>query len=210
MQDERVDYPVFWALPNPALSALAPVLDGLLAGNELLSVSALICESASAQGEQGTRQLAAETARLLNGQGLEGDGPQMAFNLLPGMLENAERLEQGLQDLLGIDLSVCRLDSVQLPLFYGQGIHLTATLAQPVMLDACVESWRELGVHIVENKKNFSTVTLAEDDRIHVSKIQAGRKGEHSLRAWIIADNVRKSAVVNTTRLIEILIKSSI
>ncbi len=210
MLDERVDYPVYWALPYAALSALAPVLEGLLAGNELLTVDALICESASAYGDIGTRQLAAETARLLNGQGIEGDGPQLAFNLLPDSLENAEVMEQGLQDLLGVRLSACRLDRAQMPLFYGQATHLTATLAQPLMLDSCIAAWRESGIHVFESKEGFSTVALAEDDRIHLGGLQPGRSDDHTLRAWIIADNIRKGAVVNITRLIEILIKSSI
>ena len=212
MADERVDYPVFWSLPTAAVSALAPVLNGVLDGNVLTSISALICEPASVLGDEGTRQLAAETARLLNGQALENDADseRLAFNVTPGTCPDEVLQGQNLGDLLGLTLPEIRLDRLQVPLFYGQTIQLTVGLQMPADLSKICAAWGAEGIHLVDNKEQFSAIALAEDDRIHVGRCRSSSSAPHSLSVWIIADNVRKSAVVNTIKLIEILIKSSI
>lgn len=212
MAAERVDSPVFWSLPHPAVSALAPVLDGLVEGNVIQSVAALVCEPASALGEEGTRQLAAETARLLNGQGVKtvaGRG-QLAFNLLPSAFPEAEIWGVCLQDLLGITLADLRFQRLQVPLFYGQTVQLTVALERAPERSELLDCWAKNGIHLVENKGKFSPVALAEDDRIHLGQLHIEKAAPHRLSVWVIADNVRKSAVVNTKKLIEILIKSSI
>lgn len=212
MAAERLDSPVFWSLPHPAISALAPVLDGLVEGNVIQSVAALVCEPASALGEEGTRQLAAETARLLNGQGVKAVAgrSQLAFNLVPSAFPDAEIWGDCLQDLLGITLADLRLQRLQVPLFYGQTVQLTVALERAPERSELVGFWAKNGIHLVENKGKFSPVALAEDDRIHLGQLQLEKVAPYRLNAWVIADNVRKSAVVNTKKLIEILIKSSI
>lgn len=212
MADERVDYPVFWSLPAAAISALAPVLNGVLHGNALTSLTALVCEPASALGDHGTRQLAAETARLLNGQALEDDSPteRLAFNISPNVFPYEATGGQNLGDLLGLTLPEIRLESLQVPLFYGQTIQMTVGLQTPADVSKISAAWAAEGIHIVDNKEQFSPIALAEDDRIHVGRLRSSQVAPHSLSVWIIADNVRKSAVVNTMKLIEILIKSSI
>ncbi|HCS26679.1 MAG TPA: hypothetical protein DIW43_04455 [Spongiibacteraceae bacterium] len=212
MAEERVDYPVFWSLPSAAVSALAPVLNGLVEGNVLTSLSALICEPASAQGDKGTGRLAAETARLLNGQALEGesDNERLAFNVSPFAYSDEAIQGQNLADLLGLTLPDMRLDGLQVPLFYGQTVQLSVGLQMPADLSKISAAWIEQDIHVVDNKEQFSPIALAEDDRIHVGRLRVSAAAPHSLCVWIIADNVRKSAVVNTIKLIEILIKSSI
>ncbi|WP_372782386.1 Asd/ArgC dimerization domain-containing protein [Litorivivens sp.] len=210
MGDERVDYPVFWTLPSPVVSALAPVLGGLLEGNRISSLSALVCESASSLGESGTRQLAAETARLMNGQGIEGDGVQLAFNLIPGIPQNADYCVRSLEDLLGTQFERASVESLQVPLFYGQTIQLKVALEADFQLSHALELWRKSGIHLVENNKKFSPVSLAEDDRIHLLPMPAQDAANRTVSLWVLADNVRKGAVVNTIKLMEILIKSSI
>lgn len=212
MADERVDYPVFWSLPTAAVSALAPVLSGLLDGNVLTSISALVCEPASALGDKGTRRLAAETAKLLNGQALKDDSKneRLAFNLIPGACPDEAIQGKNLSDLLGLSLPDIRLERLQVPLFYGQTIQLTVGLQMPADLSKISAAWSGDSIHLVDNKRNFSPIALAEDDRIHIGRVRSSEAAPHSLGVWIIADNVRKSAVVNTIKLIEILIKSSI
>lgn len=212
MADERVDYPVFWSLPPAAVSALAPVLNGLLEGNVLTSLSALICEPASVLGDKGTSQLAAETAKLLNGQALddESDRERLAFNVSPYAYPDEAIQGQNLGDLLGLTLPDIRLEGLQVPLFYGQTVQLLAGLQMPVDLSKISAAWSAQNIHVVDNKEQFSPIALAEDDRIHVGRLRVSSTAPHSLGVWIIADNVRKSAVVNTIKLIEILIKSSI
>ena len=210
MHDERVDYPAFWSLPTAVVSALAPVLDGLLDGNRVVSLSALVCESASSLGEAGTQQLAAETARLMNGQGIEGEGVQLAFNMMPGIPANADHSIRSLEDLLATQFDRARLESLQVPLFYGQTIQLQVELEADFQLSQTLQNWRELGIHLIENNKNFSPVSLAEDDRIHLLPMPQNTGVNRSLSVWVLADNVRKGAVVNTIKLMEILIKSSI
>ncbi|MFT5576482.1 MAG: aspartate-semialdehyde dehydrogenase [Bermanella sp.] len=211
MAEERVDYPVFWSLPAPAISALAPVLNGLLEGNDILSVSALVCEPASALGDAGTRQLAAETAKLLNGQAVDSaDEERLAFNVVPHVFTYEATGGQNLGDLLGLTLPNIHLESLQVPLFYGQTIQLTVVLKMPAELPKISAAWLTESVHVVDNKEQFSPIAFAEDDRIHVGRLRVSAAAPHNLSVWIIADNVRKSAVVNTIKLIEILIKSSI
>ncbi len=212
MADERVDYPVFWSLPAPAISALAPVLNAMVEANVLTSVSALVCEPASALGNQGTRRLAAETAKLLNGQTLEDDdaNERLAFNISPRIYPYEATWGQSLADLLGLTLPEIRLESLQVPLFYGQTIQLNAGLQLPVDVANISAAWAEAGIHVIDNKEQFSPAALAEDDRIHVGRMRVSEAPAPGLSVWIVADNVRKSAVVNTIKLIELLIKSSI
>ena len=186
------------------------MLDGLLDGNRVVSLSALVCESASSLGEAGTQQLAAETARLMNGQGIEGEGVQLAFNMMPGIPANADHSIRSLEDLLATQFDRARLESLQVPLFYGQTIQLQVELEADFQLSQTLQNWRELGIHLIENNKNFSPVSLAEDDRIHLLPMPQNTGVNRSLSVWVLADNVRKGAVVNTIKLMEILIKSSI
>lgn len=167
-----------------------------------------VCLPVSQRGKPGIDSLAAESARLLNGQAIEqfGLGSQIAFNVLPDVGHQlALQYEHQLRAILGADVSV-RCHCFTVPVFFGHTISVIADTAETIGYSKVLES---LGQSTRLNiDESAVAANLGDDLGIEIASVTLDTQSDKRLRATLIGDNLRDGVVSNLVSALEILIKS--
>ena len=201
------------------LVALKPIYDE--AGIDRINVATY--QAVSGAGKRALESLAGQTARLLNAQPAEpGCFPQtMAFNAIPAIgefQENGYTLEEmkmvwETRKILENDDIEVNPTCVRIPVFYGhsEAVHIetrapvTAARARELLSAAA-------GVEIIGNQLGSDYPTAVRDaagkDPVFVGRIRQDLWTERGLNLWVVADNVRKGAALNSVQIAELLVKS--
>ncbi len=201
------------------LVALKPIYDE--AGIDRINVATY--QAVSGAGKRAIESLAGQTARLLNAQPAEPDcfPHPMAFNAIPAIGEfqaNGYTLEEmkmawETRKILENDAIDVNPTCVRIPVFYGhsEAIHIetqepvTAARARDLLSAAP-------GVEVIGNQLGSDYPTAVRDaagkDTVFVGRIRQDLSTERGLNLWVVADNVRKGAALNSVQIAELLVKS--
>lgn len=201
------------------LVALKPIQDDV--GIEHINVCTY--QAVSGSGHKAVEELASQTAQLLNGREATKKvyDKQIAFNVLPnidkvqdnGYTKEEMKMVWETHKIFEDPSIGVSPTAVRVPVFYGhsEAVHIKTR----VPLD--VEQARFLlknapGVTVVDDmsKLDYATpVTHASGkDDVFVSRIRKDVGMENGLAMWIVSDNVRKGAALNTVQIAEILVKN--
>lgn len=211
--------PFLLSSPTPSAVAVALVAQALrpVLAPRRLGVTAML--AVSALGRAGVRELARQTAELLNGRSFEPQGVdrQIAFNVLAqaGALDEQghagleARLAAELQQLLGDAQLPVAATCALVPVFFGDSLAVTLEADAPVDIAAvnrCLAA--APGLELVEAGDYPTAVGDAlGQDVIHVGRVRQGVADPAQLNLWIASDNVRKGAALNAVQIAELLIK---
>lgn len=178
-------------------------------------VDLAVAQPVSSAGQTAVNALAAESARLLNGQGLEESalGAQIAFNVLPLSADVSAEIEHNLGRLLSsAEQSVeVSCQSMLAPVFYGHCVMLRVACDAPVVLSelrATLLADERFRLFPGDDGELASPAGLAESEGIDISNLTLDRQSDTVFRCAIVADNLRKGVVLNTIAALKILIKS--
>ena len=200
--------------------ALKPIYDAV----GIARINVATYQAVSGAGRKGIEQLARETALLLNGKPLEGAGKfpkQIAFNVLPQVDEFQEngytreemKMVWETQKILGDpDLRV-NATCVRVPVFYGhsEAVHIETrkkiTAGQVRALLA-----KAPGVEVLDERRPGGYPTAATEaargDAVYVGRIREDLSHPLGLDLWVVSDNVRKGAALNSIQVAELLVKT--
>ncbi|MCZ6616590.1 MAG: aspartate-semialdehyde dehydrogenase [Gammaproteobacteria bacterium] len=199
--------------------ALKPIHD--VAGIRRINVATY--QAVSGAGASGVRELAAQTANLLNTQPLEtGVMPtQIAFNVIPqidGFQDNGYTKEEmkmvwETQKIFEDDKILVNPTCVRVPVFYGhsEAVHIETER------NIDVDEVRELlagaaGVELLDERVNAgyptAVVNAAGKDAVFVGRIRKDLSHPNGLDFWIVSDNVRKGAALNSIQIAELLLQN--
>lgn len=179
-------------------------------------------QAVSGTGKEAIEELARQTADLLSGKGetaCEVYPKQIAFNVLPHIdvfLENGYTKEEmkmvwETNKIMEDDSIKVNPTAVRVPVFYGhsEAIHLetkekiTTAQARDILAKAP-------GVEVLDQREDGGYATAvtegANSDPTYVSRIREDISTERGLNMWVVADNVRKGAALNSVQIAEILI----
>lgn len=196
------------------LVALKPIHDAV----GITRINVATYQAVSGAGTSGIEELAGQTARLLNGQPIEpGKMPaQIAFNAIPQIdtfQENGYTREE--MKMVWETCKILEDDSIQvnptcvrIPVFYGhsEAIHIETKTA------ISVEQARSLlaaapGVTLLEDQELATPVEHgAGTDPVFVSRVRKDISHPNGLNLWVVADNVRKGAALNSVQIAELLL----
>jgi aspartate-semialdehyde dehydrogenase len=200
------------------LVALKPIYDAV--GIDRINVSTY--QAVSGAGKRAIEELATQTARLLNGQPIECDifPKQIAFNTLPHIgdfSENGYTLEE--MKMVWETHKIFEDESIQVnptcvrvPVFHGhsEAVHIE-TSASLSAADARSLLENAPGVVVVDDTSDGSYPTpvsnSAGEDPVYVGRIRQDLSSERGLNLWIVSDNLRKGAALNSIQIAEVLIK---
>lgn len=219
------DYTNRGIIANPNCStiqmvvALKPLYDA--AGIERVNVCTY--QAVSGTGKSAVEELADQSARLLNGQKIEPRvyPRQIAFNVLPHIdvfMDNGytkEEMKMVWETQKIIEDPAIRVNptAVRVPVFYGhsEALHietrdkLSATQARKILRAAP-------GVKVLDEHRDGGYPTAvtegAHHDAVYVGRIREDLTFENGLNLWVVADNVRKGAALNSVQIAEELIKT--
>lgn len=211
--------PVQLSSPSASATALAVVLTPLRGLLDIQRVNLTACLAVSSQGREAVKELARQTAELLNVRPLEPRffDRQMAFNLLAqvgtpdaqGHTSLEKRLVRELREVLAQPLLKISVTCVQAPVFFGDSFTVTLQSATDIDLakvNAALDA--APGVELVEAGDYPTAVGDAVgQDVVYVGRVRTGVDDPAELNLWLTSDNVRKGAALNAVQLAELLIK---
>lgn len=222
--DKIADYKHRNIIANPNCStiqmlvALKPIYDAV--GIERINVCTY--QAVSGTGKDAIEELAGQTAKLLNGKPVtcEVYPKQIAFNVLPhidvfqdnGYTKEEMKMVWETKKIFGDDSILVNPTCVRVPVFYShsEAVHIETKEI------ITVERVRELlssapGVQLMDERVDGGYPTAVEDsagnDPVYVGRVRQDISCGRGINMWIVSDNVRKGAALNSVQIAELLIK---
>jgi aspartate-semialdehyde dehydrogenase len=101
---------------------------------------------------------------------------------------------------------------VRIPTFIGHAEAINIEFAKPISEDEAREALKNApGIVVVDHRANEGYVTPIEcagEDAVYVSRIRKDLTLKNGINIWVVSDNLRKGAALNTIQIAEELIKS--
>ena len=200
------------------LVALKPIYDAV--GISRINVATY--QAVSGTGQDAIEELAGQTARLLNGQPVEEKvyPKQIAFNVLPhidvfqenGYTKEEMKMVWETQKIFA-DYSI-KVNStcVRVPVFFGHSEAVHIETDQKLSADdARVLLNSAPGVTVIDEQLDGGYPTPVSDaagqDATYVGRIREDISHPQGLNLWVVSDNVRKGAALNSIQIAECLIE---
>jgi len=200
------------------LVALKPIYDAV----GITRINVCTYQAVSGTGKEAIEELATQTAALLNAKPIEAKvyPRQIAFNVLPqidvfmdnGYTKEEMKMVWETRKIMGDDSIQVNPTTVRVPVFYGhsEAVHietrdkLTAEQARELLAKAP-------GIVVLDERKDGGYPTAvsegANHDPVYVGRIREDISHPTGLDLWVVADNVRKGAALNSIQIAEALIK---
>lgn len=200
------------------LVVLKPIYDAV--GIERINVATY--QAVSGTGKEAIEELAKQTTALLSGKDIECEvySKQIAFNALPHIdifMENGYTKEEmkmvwETRKIMDDDAIQVNPTAVRIPVFYGHSEAVHIETRDKIS----AEKVRKLlsaapGVKVLDERKagGYPTAVTeaANRDPVYVGRIREDISHPKGINLWIVADNVRKGAALNSVQIAEILLQ---
>jgi aspartate-semialdehyde dehydrogenase len=194
--------------------ALKPIHDAV----GITRINVATYQAVSGAGASGIEELAGQTAKLLNGQPIEpGKMPaQIAFNAIPqidtfqenGYTREEMKMAWETCKILQDDSIAVNATCVRIPVFYGHSEAVHIETRQPLSVEdarallAAAPGLTLLGDHELATPVEHGAGT----DPVFVSRLRKDISHPNGLNMWVVADNVRKGAALNSVQIAELLL----
>ena len=200
------------------LVALKPIYDAV--GISRINVSTY--QAVSGAGKRGVEELANQTARLLNANPIETDifPKQIGFNAIPHIgdfQDNGFTLEEmkmiwETQKIFEDDEIQVNPTCVRIPVFYGHSEAVHIETRGKITAREAAQLLKEFpGIELIDESVDGGYPTAVSDsagtDGVFVGRIREDLHLDTGLDLWIVSDNVRKGAALNSIQIAEVLIK---
>lgn len=203
------------------LVALKPIQDAV--GIERINVATY--QAVSGTGKDAVAELAGQTAKLLSGKEAEAKvyPKQIAFNVLPhidvfqdnGYTKEEMKMVWETQKIMQDSSILVNPTAVRVPVFYGHSEALHIETKKKLTAQAATDLLKKApGIKVLDERKDGGYPTAitegANNDAVYVGRIREDISHERGLDLWVVSDNVRKGAALNSVQIAELLIKSYI
>lgn len=201
------------------LVALKPIHDRA----RILRINVATYQAVSGAGRSAVEQLAKDSAALLSGRPLDHEGPakHIAFNAVPHIdvfLENGYTKEEmkmvwETRKIFEDDTIEVNPTAVRVPVFYGHSevVHIeTETKLGVDEVRVLLE--QAPGILVMDSRETGGYPTAATEaagtDEVFVGRIREDISHPNGIDLWVVSDNVRKGAALNSVQIAEILVKN--
>ncbi len=100
---------------------------------------------------------------------------------------------------------------VRIPVFIGHSEAVTMEFEKPISVEQARLALREQeGVTVIDHRQDEGYVSPAEcagEDATFVSRIRVDPTVDNGLSMWVVSDNLRKGAALNTVQIAELLVR---
>ena len=210
------------ANPNCSTIQMLVALKPLHDAATITRINVATYQAVSGTGKSAIEELAAQTARLLNGQPVEPKvyPRQIAFNALPhidsfqdnGYTREEMKMVWETQKIFEDERIRVNPTCVRVPVFHGhaEAVHietrerLSADEARRLLASAP-------GVCVIDEREDGGYATQVSDaagrDAVFVSRLREDISCERGLDLWVVSDNLRKGAALNSIQIAELLVR---
>jgi len=199
--------------------ALKPIYDAV--GIERINVCTY--QAVSGAGRSAVEELVRQTTALLNGRPLEieGDAKQIAFNAIPqiDVFEDNRYTREEMKmvwetrKILEDDAILVNPTAVRIPAFFGhsEAVHIE-TRDKISAADVSEILANAPGVEVLDGVETGEYPTAVTEssgaDPVFVGRIREDISHPRGINLWVVADNIRKGAALNSVQIAEILAKN--
>ncbi len=199
--------------------ALKPLYDA--AGIERVNVCTY--QAVSGAGRSAVEELVRQTTTLLNGRPLEidGDAKQIAFNAIPHIdvfqdnryTKEEMKMVWETRKILDDETILVNPTAVRIPAFFGhsEAVHIE-TRDKLTASDAIELLDKAPGVEVLDGTATGEYPTAVTEssgaDPVFVGRVREDISHPRGLDLWVVADNIRKGAALNSVQIAEILAKN--
>jgi aspartate-semialdehyde dehydrogenase len=223
--EKIADYTSAGIIANPNCStiqmvvALKPIYDAV--GISRINVATY--QAVSGAGRQAIEDLARHSADMLSGRPVErkGKAKQIAFNAVPHIdvfLENRYTKEEmkmvwETRKIMGDDSIQVNPTAVRIPAFFGhsEAVHIE-TRKKISAAEVCELLRHAPGVELLDGTDTGEYPTAVTEasghDPVYVGRVREDISHPTGINLWIVADNIRKGAALNSVQIAEILAKN--
>ena len=200
------------------LVALKPIHDAV----GVARINVATYQAVSGTGKSAIEELASQSARLLNGQPAEAKvyPRRIAFNALPhidtfqdnGYTREEMKMVWETQKILEDDSILVNPTCVRVPVFHGHSEAVHIEMHESLS----AEQGRALleaapGVQVIDERQDGGYPTPVSEgagaDPVFVGRIRSDISHERGLNLWVVSDNLRKGAALNSIQIAEVLIE---
>lgn len=201
------------------LVALKPLYDAV--GISRINVSTY--QAVSGTGKEAIEELAKQSASLMNGQPIEPKvyPKQIAFNALPhidtfqenGYTKEEMKMVWETKKIFADNEIQVNPTCVRIPVFYchSEAVHIE-TKTKITALEARELLSKAEGVVVMDQRSDGGYPTAVPDsvgkDPVFVGRVREDISHPTGLNLWIVSDNLRKGAALNSIQIAEKLIKN--
>ena len=199
--------------------ALKPIYDAV--GIERINVATY--QAVSGAGRDAMDELVRQTSLLMNGRPLEidGDAKQIAFNAVPhidsfqdnGYTREEMKMVWETRKIFGDDSIQVNPTAVRIPVFYGHSEAVHIETKDKISAEKARQLLEKApGVTVIDGHETGQYPTAVTDssgsDPVYVGRVREDISHPRGLNLWVVSDNIRKGAALNSVQIAEILAKN--
>ncbi len=200
------------------LVALKPIYDAV--GIERINVCTY--QAVSGTGKDAMAELAKQTADLLNAKDVECKvyPKQIAFNALPhidtfqdnGYTKEEMKMVWETRKIFEDESILVNPTAVRIPVFFGHSEAVHIETKAKIDVSTARKLLEEMpGVTVLDEHQDGGYPTAvteaAGEDSVFVGRLREDISHPRGLNMWVVSDNVRKGAALNSVQIAEILVK---
>lgn len=210
------------ANPNCSTIQMLVALNPIRKAVGISRINVATYQSVSGTGKEAIEELAGQSAQLMNGQDIQRSvyPKQIAFNVLPqidtfqenGYTREEMKMVWETQKIFEDPSIKVNPTCVRVPVFYchSEAVHIE-TKQKITAAEARALLEKTEGVVVLDEHKDGAYPTPVTEsvgkDPVFVGRIREDISCEKGLNLWVVADNVRKGAALNSVQIAEILIR---
>jgi aspartate-semialdehyde dehydrogenase len=199
--------------------ALKPIYDAV--GIERINVATY--QAVSGAGRSAVEELVRQTTTLLNGRPLDivGDAKQIAFNAVPHIDEFEDnrytreemKMVWETRKIFADDSILINPTAVRIPIFYGHAEAVHIETKEKISAEKVCDLLRNApGVTLLDgvNTGEYPTAVTESSgtDPVYVGRVREDISHSRGIDLWVVSDNIRKGAALNSVQIAEILAKN--
>ena len=196
--------------------ALKPIYDAV--GIRRINVATY--QAVSGAGRRAIEELAGQTAALLNAKPISPAvmPKQIAFNVIPhidtfqenGYTREEMKMVWETRKILGDPDLAINPTTVRVPVFYGHSEAVHIETVEKITADQARKLLqRAPGVKVIDDRAPGGYPTpvsdAADQDPVFVGRIREDISCDRGLCMWVVSDNIRKGAALNSIQIAEVL-----
>lgn len=207
------------ANPNCSTAQLVVALKPLHDAATIKRIVVSTYQSVSGAGKEGMDELFEQTRAVFVADPIESTKftKRIAFNVIPhidafmedGYTKEEWKVLAETKKMLDKNIKVT-CTAVRVPVFVGHSESVNIEFENPITADEARTILRESpGCLVVDKQEDGGYVTPYEsagEDATFISRIREDSTIENGLNIWIVSDNLRKGAALNTIQIAELLV----
>lgn len=196
------------------LVALKPIYDAV----GISRINVCTYQAVSGSGKKAIAELGLQSANLLNGKSIKPEvyNKQIAFNALPqidvfmdnGYSKEEMKMVWETRKILADDTIMVNPTAVRVPVFYchSEAVHIETK--QSITAAAARQLLAQAPGVIVPDGDYPTAVDCAGKDGVFVGRIRQDISHPLGLNLWVVSDNVRKGAALNSIQIAQELLRT--